>query len=133
MHTQWHSNLFLRVFNRCRRITEGRARREVEGDCYGRELALVIDGQRRRSGLKMCESAQWHRATTRRAHVNILQLGWILLELRHRFQNHMILIQLREERRNLPLTEGVVERIVNGLRRDSQARRCHAVDDERRL
>ena len=39
------------------------------------------------------------------------------------FQNDVILVQLREKRRNLPLAEGVVERLIDHLRGDAQARR----------
>ncbi len=41
------------------------------------------------------------------------------------FQHHVILVQLREHRRDLPLPVGVVERLVDGGRRDAQrAMRC---------
>ncbi len=39
----------------------------------------------------------------------------ILLKIRHRLQNHVILIQLRVQRRDLPLPERVVERLVDHL------------------
>ena len=42
----------------------------------------------------------------------------------------MVLVQLRKDDGNLPLPEGVVQRIVDGLRKDSQPRRGVAVDSE---
>ena len=41
--------------------------------------------------------------------VNVLQIGRILLKVRHRFQDHVILIRLREQGRDLALPESVVE------------------------
>jgi hypothetical protein len=42
-----------------------------------------------------------------------VQIRGILLELRIDFQHHVVLVQLREHRRDLPLAEGVVERVVD--------------------
>ena len=42
----------------------------------------------------------------------------------------MVLVQLRKDDGNLPLPEGVVERVVDGLRKDSQPRRRVAIDGE---
>ena len=43
----------------------------------------------------------------------------------------VVLVQLRVHRADLPLTEGVVERVVDRRRRDTEARRGDAVDDQR--
>ena len=61
----------------------------------------------------------------------LLQLARVLLELRQRFQNHVVLVELRVHRADLPLAEGVVQRVVDGRRRDAQARGGDAVDDQR--
>ena len=50
------------------------------------------------------------------------------LELRLRFQNHVVLVELRVHRVDLALAEGVVERVVDGRRRDAQPRCGDAVD-----
>ena len=50
--------------------------------------------------------------------------------MRFRFQNHVILVQLRVHRVDLALPEGVVERVVDRRRGDSQARRRRPVDDQ---
>ena len=54
--------------------------------------------------------------------------GRILLILRLHFQNHVELIGLRVNRRYLPLAEGIVERIVNILRRDAEPAGRVAID-----
>ena len=61
-----------------------------------------------------------------------VQLVRIGLEIRHRFQNHMILVQLRVKRRDLALAEGVIKRFVNHLRRNSKPRSRYSVNYERR-
>ena len=40
-----------------------------------------------------------------------------MLEIRIDFQNHVVLVQLREDGRDLPLTEGVVQRLVDACGR----------------
>ncbi len=45
------------------------------------------------------------------------------------FQHHVILIQLGEHDRHQPLSEGVIQRVVNGAGSHSQARGGVAVDD----
>ena len=44
-----------------------------------------------------------------------------MLELRVNFKNDAILVELREDGGDLPLAEGVVERVVNPLRQDVEA------------
>ena len=46
-------------------------------------------------------------------------------------QNHVVLVQLRVHRADLALAVGVVERVVDGGRRDAEARGGDAVDDQR--
>ncbi len=52
----------------------------------------------------------------------------ILLVVRRHFENHVELIGLRVDRRYLPLAEGIVERVVDVLRRDAQPAGGVAVD-----
>ena len=49
-------------------------------------------------------------------HVHVAQRRRILLILRRDFENHVELIGLRVDRRDLPLAESVVERVVDILR-----------------
>ena len=48
-----------------------------------------------------------------RVHVDVFQRVGILLELRIDFQDHVVLVQLREDGGDLALAEGVVERVVD--------------------
>ncbi len=61
-----------------------------------------------------------------------MQLFRAALKLRVRFQNDVILIQLGVKRVDLPLPEGVVERVVDGGWRDAEARGRGAIDRNRR-
>ena len=56
-----------------------------------------------------------------------------LLERRLRLEHDAVLVQLREHGRDLPLAEGVVEGVVEHLRRDAQARRRGPIEDHARL
>ena len=71
-----------------------------------------------------------HLRAVRRLHVNVFQRVGILLKARIHFQNHVILIQLRENRGDLPLAERVVERVVNRRRQNAQSRGRIAVNYE---
>src|SRR5258708_20158553 len=66
-------------------------------------------------------------------HVNLFQRVRILLEGWVHFQNHMVLIQLRENRGDLALAKSVVQRVVDRLRQNTQARCCVTIDGNRRL
>ena len=65
-----------------------------------------------------------------RTHVNILQRVRVLLELRIDFQDHVILIELREDRGDLALAKGVVERVVDVGGQNAEARSGVAIDRE---
>ena len=54
-----------------------------------------------------------------------------MLELRLRLQDHVVLVELRVHGVDLALAESVVERVVDGRRRDSQPRGGDAVDGQR--
>src|SRR5438046_93080 len=47
---------------------------------------------------------------------------------RQDFEHHVVLVQLSEDGRHMPLPEVVVERVVDGLRENPQARRGVAVN-----
>src|SRR5580704_16062033 len=59
-----------------------------------------------------------------------MQVAWIALKARQRFEHDVILVQLGIESRNLALAEGVVERVVDHVGGDAHARSCHAVDHQ---
>ena len=63
--------------------------------------------------------------------IDMLQDIRIVLELRQRFQDHVILIELGVHRIDLALSKGVVQRVVDGGRSDAKPRRSDAIDDQR--
>ena len=73
-------------------------------------------------GTVVGEGAQRNLLAAGRAHVNLAQGFGILPELRRRFHHHVILIERRVHGGHLALAEGVVERVVDQLRRDAEAR-----------
>ena len=78
----------------------------------------------------MRESRQRNGRSSGRLQINILQGFRRLLKLRCNFHHHVILVQRPVHRRDLPLSEGIVERIVEGLRRNSHPARRIAVDHQ---
>ena len=54
----------------------------------------------------------------------------ILRKLRIHFEHHVVLVQLREYRRDLALAECVVERVVDRLRQYAQTRCRVAIDHQ---
>ena len=110
------------------RRAQRRAGREIERQRRRWKLALVIDGQRRagrrhlRDRLKRNRTAVSGRNVDRRYGVRIAPVP------RLDFQDDVVLIQLREDRRHLALAERAVQRVVDGLRGDAEARRRVAID-----
>ncbi len=130
-----HADLARGVVHRVDRLAERDAGHQVEGDGDGGKLPLVrnqerpdviaVDGDQRR---------QRHRAAgERRFHVEAVERRQVLLQIGKDFQNHEVGFQLREILRDLALAEGVVERIVDRLRRDAEARRLIAIDRDLQL
>ena len=125
-----HSDLLAGSVDRGDRVAQRVARREIERNRHRGELALMIDGQRRRARLEMGEGAQRHLAAGVRANVDVVERVRIALKLRRDFEHHVILIELREHRRHLPLPEGVVQRVVDQIRRDAEARSGQPIDHD---
>jgi hypothetical protein len=50
-----------------------------------------------------------------------------LPELRINFHHHMVLVERSKHRRHLPLSERIVKRVIDQLRRDAQSRCSRAV------
>src|SRR5665213_1296394 len=128
-----HVKILLRAIHFFNRLSERGVRRKIEGNGDARKLALVVDGQRRGLVLEMGNRAERDRAAIGGLDVNVLQLSRVFLKSREGFHNDVVLIQLREQGRDLPLAKGVVKRFINLVRRNSQARRRHPVNDQRDL
>ena len=74
------------------RLAQGDAGGKVEGKGDGRELALVIDGQRGGGGREVGEGTQWHLGATGRAHVEVLERLRILPKSWRYLHHNMILV-----------------------------------------
>src|SRR5258708_40271950 len=84
------------------------------------------------AGVETREGAERDLRAVGRLYVNVFQRIGILLELRIDFQNDVILVELSEDRGDLALAKGIVERVVNVGRKNGEARSCVTVDRERR-
>ena len=93
----------------------------------------MIHRQRSIRRLVVRERSQWNGRSGGRPQIDILQGLGSLLELRRNLHDHVILIERPVHRRNLPLPKGVVERVVQGLRSNSQTAGRVAIDDQLRL
>ena len=112
------------------RLTERHAGREVEADGDRRELRLVTDRQRRdRRRRPFGEGAERHHLAARgRTDVDEVQALRVALQVGPNFLNHVVGVDLGEILRDLPLAVGVVQRVVDQLRLDAEARRHVAID-----
>ena len=61
----------------------------------------------------------------------MVQLVGVQLKLRLTLENNMVLIYLCIHRVNLALTEGVIHRVIDGRRRDAEARGGDPVNHQR--
>ncbi len=128
------AHLRLRLVDRVDRIAQRRARRQVERDRDRRELPLVADRQvGALAGVDLDESRERDLlAVERRGQVELVEQCRILLQRRRDLQHHVVAVELGEVLRHLPLPDGVVQRGVDGLRRDAEARCAIAVDGQHR-
>ena len=125
--------------------------RQVEADGHRRELLLVGDDQRRGGVLEARDRAQRHHRAARylgndagrvrgqRArlrlrrdaggrNVDLGQRGRVVLVLRHRLEDHAVLVGLPVDGRDLALAEGVAQGVDDGLHGDAEAAGGLAVD-----
>src|SRR6267143_2058944 len=95
---------------------------KVEGKRDDGKLALMVERESRGSWLETGEGAERHLLAGGGADVNTLERIRVLLELRIDFEDDVILVELRKNRGDLTLAEGVVERVVNVGGKNSEAR-----------
>src|SRR5205814_7085418 len=105
-------------------------RGQVEGEGDGGELPRVVDGEGRGGGLEAREGGEGHQAAPVALDVDGAQAGRVLPELGRRLQHHVVLVERGVHRGDRALSEGVVQRRVDGLRGDPHPRRGGAVDGE---
>src|SRR6185369_733815 len=120
----------LRLSDSSGRIAQRHSRRKIEGERDYRKLALVSDREWCITEFKVSERSQWYLRAAGRLHVDVLQGLRVLLEPRIDLEHNVILVQLREDRRHLPLAESVVKCVVDGLRKDPEPCGGVAIDDK---
>src|SRR5256885_3533457 len=91
------SDLVLCALNGFYRFAQRYAGRKIERKRDYRKLALVIDSKGSIRRLEMRERAQGHLRVVRRVNINVVEGARILLKIGRHFQNHVILIELRED------------------------------------
>ena len=125
-----HPHLALGLLDGLGGGAERSALRQVEADGDGRELPLVAD--RQRLGLArrpLGEGRERHLlARGRGADVDLVQAVHLALQLGQDLHHHVVAVLLGEVLRHLALAEGVVERVVDHLRREAVAGGLVAVD-----
>ena len=82
-------------------------------------------------GVDVDQRGERHRAAVGGLEVDAVERANVLLQLGQHFEHDEIGIGLREVLRDLALAEGIVERVVDHLRLDAEARRGVAVDADR--
>src|ERR1700734_2684604 len=112
------------------RLAQRNAGGQVKGNRHRRKLALVIHRQRYVGRREVSKGRQGYGRAEGRPQVNILQRIGGLLELRRDLHDHVILVERTVNGRDLPLSEGIVKRIINVLRGDAQPAGGVAVDHQ---
>jgi hypothetical protein len=114
-------------------VAQGRARREIEGQRHRGELALMAHRQVA-DLVRVIVHEGRHRHLLPgdgRLDVELVERVRIGLQPGRDLQDHVVTVELREVLRHLPLSEGVVERLVDQRRLYAEARGLVAVDDQR--
>src|SRR5579859_6256665 len=111
-------------------VAERGVGRQVERKSDDGKLALMIQGERGGIGFDASEGGKRNLRAVGGVDVNILERIGILLELRVHFHDDVILIELRVNRGDLALAEGVVQGVVDVGGKNANARGGIAIDDD---
>ena len=125
-----HADILLRLADGLNRIAQGDPRRQIESDCHGGELPVVVYGQRRNPLFEMGHGAERNHLAGAGVDVNVVERLRVLPELRRDFHHHVILVERGVHRRDLGLAEGAVESGIHQLGCDSEPGRRLAVIDQ---
>src|SRR5215831_17281030 len=134
-HRRRHADLARGLGHRLDRFAQRHAGLQVEAQRDRRELSLVRDRQRPNlAGIDLDQRGERHSgAGERRFHVQAIERGEVALLVGRDLEDDPIGLELGEILRDLALPEGVVEGVVDQLRRDAEARRLVAVDGDLEL
>src|SRR5579864_160736 len=125
-----HADLALGGVDIRDRRAESGAWSKVERESDGRELSLMIDGERSPRRLVTGQGAERNQFAFVRRDKNGFQGVRILLVLRSYIEHNVILVQAFVHIRDLALAERVVERAINRRHGNAEARSSIAVDDK---
>ena len=130
LNARRHVQFLLRSIDGVHGVAERAVGSQIEGESDHRKLALVIEGKGGGARIETREGAERNLRAIGGFHVNVLKRIGILLKLRVDFHDDVILVELRKNRGDLALAEGVVERVVNVGRKNTEARRGVTVDGD---
>ncbi len=88
-------------------------------------------GEWRQATLGMHDRRQRHLRISRACHVDAIEVGRIGLEFRIDLQHHHVLVALGVDDRDLPLSERIVQGVIDVLHPDTEHRCLLAVDRQR--
>ena len=134
VHADEHAGRRSEVARRLRdgpdRAAERRRRGEVEGDRGRRKLPEMVDLQRPRLFAHLGDRGERHLAGRRQGggQVDLPERPQRLLDRGLRLEDDAVLVRFGEDGRDDPLAERIVEGVVDGRRRDSEAAGGGAVD-----
>ena len=110
------------------RLAERHVGREVERDRHRRLLRLPVDLQRPDRALQRRDLVERHQRARGRGDAHAAERAGVVLELVRRLEDDLVIVGRREDRRDLPGAEGVVERVAHGVDADAEGGGLVAVD-----
>src|SRR5204862_8106389 len=108
VHGGRHADLRHRPVDRVGRLAERHAEYQVERDRRGDELALMVDGERRRGGLVARDRGERHLAARGRENVDVRERFGALPVLWRDLHHYVVLVERGIARRYLRLAERAV-------------------------
>ncbi len=124
------AHLLLRFFERRDRIAQRHVGREVEADGHGRILALVVDLQRDALRAVVRHRRQRHHGSVRRFDEDAVERVRAFAVLRIDLHHHVVLVDAGVHGRNLALSEGIVEHLIDHRNGDAEPRCGVAINNE---
>ena len=132
-HRRRHLNRFARLVNLGGRISQGRARRQVERDGHRLQLADVVDRSRAGTALHRGKAADRHQHSATGAHINAVQRKLVLLGFRREFHDHLVGVGGQVNGGHLAFAKRAVQGVANRLHAHAQRVGAIAVDLQLRL
>src|SRR5437660_1397228 len=123
-------NILLRLLDCFGSLPQRNSRRKIERQRNDRKLSLMVDRQRGIRSFEVAEGGERNLLPATGVDIDVSECVRILRKLRFDFQHNVILVQLRKNRRDLPLPKSIIERVVDRLRQDAKPRCGVTIDDQ---